>query len=118
MGKRIMVVDDEPDVVDFLESLLRDEGYEVSSTTRSTEALAMLEASPPDLLLLDLQMPSETGTDLYRRIRDSKTLRRLPIIVVSGLAGRRVAVSKNVPVIDKPIDEQRLLAEVERALGL
>jgi DNA-binding response OmpR family regulator len=115
MDKSILVIDDEPDVVGFLSRLLRDNGYDVITADNATDAMAMIEDRRPGLILLDLQMPYETGTDLFRKLRHRRELKEIPIIVVSGLAGRNVAVSRSVPVIDKPIDEERLLAEVRRA---
>jgi len=117
MGKDILVIDDEPDVVGFLTRLLRDNGYEVRSAENAVDALEQITRAPPELILLDLQMPYESGTDLFRKLRAKSELKEIPIIVVSGLAGRNVAVSRHVPVIDKPIDEERLLGEVARALG-
>lgn len=116
MAKNILVIDDEPDVVSFLTRLLQDNGYQTRSANNAVDGMAQLEEQKPDLVLLDLQMPYETGTDLYRKLRDKKDSKDIPIIVVSGLAGRNIAVSKNVPVIDKPIDEDKLLAQVEQAL--
>jgi CheY-like chemotaxis protein len=117
MEKSILVVDDEPDVVNFITRLLRDNGYSVVSASSVLEALEKIGAERPALILLDLQMPFETGTDLYRKLRGMRELKDIPIIVVSGLAGRNVAVSRSVPVLDKPIDEERLLGEVRKILG-
>jgi CheY-like chemotaxis protein len=117
MGKKILVIDDEPDVVGFITRLLQDNGYEVASAFNAADALEMIVNQPPGLILLDLQMPYETGTDLFRKLRSRGELKEIPIIVVSGLAGRNIAVSRSVPVIDKPIDEERLLGEVQKALG-
>lgn len=117
MAETILVVDDEPDVVSFLSRLLTDNGYRVISAGDAIEAMNRVRQDTPDLILLDLQMPYATGTDLYRRLRSRSPWREIPVIVVSGLAGRHVAVSPAVPVIDKPVDEDRLLREVERALG-
>ncbi|MEJ2581533.1 MAG: response regulator, partial [Acidobacteriota bacterium] len=71
----------------------------------------------PDLIVLDLQMPEQTGTDFYRRLLKNEGLREIPIIVVSGLAGRHLAVSRPYAVFDKPIDPEEFAATVERALG-
>jgi len=71
----------------------------------------------PDLILLDLQMPEETGTGLYRKLHNKKEYKDIPVIVISGLAGSYLAVSKSVPVIDKPPDEERVLWEVGKALA-
>ncbi len=117
MDSEVLVVDDDVDVVHFLSRLLRDNGYSVRTAEDGVEALKRIQEQRPDLVLLDLQMPHETGTGLYRKLRGKKELQGIPVIVVSGLAGRRVAVSRSVPVLDKPIDEQLLLAEVDRALS-
>jgi CheY-like chemotaxis protein len=115
--KTILVVDDEPDVVAFLGNLLADHGYAVQRASAAREAWELIQATPPDLILLDLQMPNDTGTDLYRRLQGRKDLKSIPVIVVSGLPGRHLAVSKSVAAFDKPIDEQRLLTEVQRVLN-
>lgn len=117
MKKRILVVDDEKDVRDFLSELLEDEGYSVRQAADGVEAMDMIKNGKPDLILLDLLMPRETGTDLYRKIHRRKEFESVPVIVISGLPGRYVAVSKSVPVFDKPIDEGGLLEEVKKALG-
>ena len=116
MGNRILVVDDEPDVVEFLKNLLEDNGYDVGTAGDGVEAMRAVTNDRPDLILLDLQMPEETGTGFYRKLRNHIDLRDIPVIVVSGLAGRNVAVSKSVVVIDKPPGEAALLEEVRKIL--
>jgi CheY-like chemotaxis protein len=117
MGKYILVVDDELDMRDYLRILLEDKGYVVRTASNGVEALAIIQENRPALVLLDLLMPAETGTGLYRKLHDHKELRDIPVVVVSGQAGRNVAVGRNVVVLDKPIVEDRVLAEVERVLG-
>ena len=114
--KTILVVDDEEDVRYFLSDILDDEGYRVRVAEDGDMALAMIEEAAPDLVLLDLMMPHGTGTGLYRKMHDRKELRSIPVIIVSGLAGRHVAVSRDVPVFDKPIDEGRLRAAIHAIL--
>ena len=114
--KNILVVDDERDVVEFMRDLLEDNGYGVTVAYDGVEAMEKLKSENPDLILLDLQMPEETGTDLYRKLRHRSDLKDIPIIIVSGLAGRNIAVTKSVKVIDKPPEEEEILAEVRRAL--
>jgi CheY-like chemotaxis protein len=116
MGKLILAVDDEQDVRDYLKSLLEDHGYEVGLASDGLEAMERIKERTPDLILLDLQMPEETGTGLFRKLQHSKDHRNIPVIVISGLAGRNLAVSKSVPVFDKPIDEAGLLEAVEKEL--
>jgi CheY-like chemotaxis protein len=115
--KKILVVDDEKDIVEYLTELLEDNGYEVTPAYSGIEAMNAIVREKPDLILLDLLMPSETGTDLYRRLHNKKKYRDIPVIVISGLAGSYAAVSKSVPVIEKPPDEDEVLWEVAKALG-
>ncbi len=117
MASLILVVDDERDVQNFLSRLLRDNGYEVVTASDGVEAMVAVEKHRPALILLDLQMPRDTGTDFYRKMHGHKEFSTIPIIVVSALAGRHVAVSKGVPVLNKPIDEEQLLREVQSALA-
>ncbi len=114
--KKILVVDDEEDIVEFYEQLLEDNGYDVISAYDGQKALALVKENKPDLILLDLQMPEETGTGFYRKLRNKGELRDIPVIIISGLSGRNVAVSKSVVVIDKPPKEQEILDEVSKAL--
>jgi two-component system cell cycle sensor histidine kinase/response regulator CckA len=114
MTKKILVIDDERDVNNFLTRLLTDNGYSVESAFNVSEAMRLIEEKEIDLMLLDLQMPGETGTDLYRKLRHKK---KIPTIVVSGVAGRNLAVGREVSVLGKPIDEEKLLSEVRAHIG-
>jgi CheY-like chemotaxis protein len=115
--KRILVVDDEPDVREFLSTYLEDVGYEIRTARDGVKAMDMVEQEKPDLILLDLMMPEETGTGLYRKLHHRKEFKDIPVIVISGVAGRDVAVSRSVPVFDKPIDKELLLKAIEEAIG-
>ncbi len=115
--KKILVVDDEKDIREFLGDLLTDNGYEVSSASDGIDAMKQVQAQKPDLILLDLQMPEETGTGFYRKLRHKKQFEDIPVIVLSGLSGRDVAVSKSVVIIDKPPKEEAILEEVKKAVG-
>ena len=117
MARDVLVVDDEEDIREFLKSLLEDHGCTVRVAEDGVQAMEMIRQAKPDLVLLDLMMPQETGTGLYRKMHDRKDLKDIPVIVISGLAGRHVAVSRSVPVFDKPIDEQGLLAAVDEIVA-
>lgn len=117
MSRLILVVDDEPDVRAFLTKVLEKNGYRVVTANDGRHALAVAEQEPPDLIVLDLQMPEQTGTDFYRHLLKKDELRGIPVIVVSGIAGRHLAVSRPYAVFDKPIDPDEFVATVERALG-
>ena len=118
MSQTILVVDDEADVRKFLTAVLEKYGYRVVAAEDGKRAFEEVENERPDLIVLDLQMPEQTGTDFYRRLLKHDALRDIPIIVVSGLAGRHLAVSRPYAVFDKPIDPDEFAATVERALGV
>jgi CheY-like chemotaxis protein len=117
MSKKILVVDDEPHLVKYLTIFLEDCGYQTCSAANGEEALEVLKREKPDLVTLDLQMPNETGTRFYRNMTKDKEFKNVPVIVVSGIPGRHLAVSKPVAVFEKPIDRDALLATIKQVIG-
>jgi CheY-like chemotaxis protein len=115
--KKILVLDDEKHIVTYLKTLLRQKGYEPISAFNVEEALEAAHREKPDLVILDLMMPKQTGTDFARRLSHDKDLKDTPIIVVSAIAGRELAVHKPVAVFDKPIDPDKFIEAVEKALA-
>ncbi|MBN1347005.1 MAG: response regulator [Phycisphaerae bacterium] len=116
-AKRILIVDDDADIRAYLSSLLEDKGYTTSTAEDGAEALKKVRQEKPDLVILDLMMPHQTGTDFYRKIVRDKGLSDTPVIVVSGLAGRELALKEPAAVFDKPIDPDEFIAAVEKCLG-
>ena len=117
MSKKILIIDDEPDIISYLEKLFQNAGYETVSAENGTAGLEVLKAENPDLITLDLQMPKETGTDFYRNIHRDEKYNKIPIIVISGIAGKHLAVRKPVAVFDKPIETEELLKVVKETIG-
>ena len=117
MSKKILVVDDEEDIIIFLETFLQNEGYETKTAMNGVEAYEAVKKEKPDLITLDLQMPKNTGTDFFRNIRRHKEYRDIPVIVISGLPGRHLAVPHPVAVFDKPIDRDELLQSIKKEIG-
>lgn len=118
MSKRILVVDDEADVRTFLTAVLKKRGYETLTAADGREAFDIVRREKPDLVILDLMMPQQTGTDFFRRLAKDSDLCHIPVIIVSGLAGRHLAVREPVAVFDKPIDPDKFGEAVDRALGV
>ena len=83
-GKRILVVDDDPDVVEYVCTFLRDEGYQTFSADAYGTALEALEKDEVDLLILDVMMPGRSGLDLLATIRKDARWADLPILVLTG----------------------------------
>lgn len=82
---KILIVDDEPFNVDFLEQELEDLGYDTISASNGQEALDTIDADPPDLILLDIMMPVMDGFGVLARLRDNRRWRDIPTIVISAL---------------------------------
>jgi CheY-like chemotaxis protein len=118
MSKKILVVDDEPHIVRYLTAFLEDSGYATCSAPDGEAALEVLRKEKPDLVTLDLQMPNETGTRFYRNMTKDKEFRDTPVIVISGIPGRHLAVSKPVAVFEKPIDRDALLDTIKKIIGV
>lgn len=116
MAKTILVVDDDPVVVKYLVNLFGDNGYETVTANSGKEALAVLKKGKPDLMTLDLEMPEGWGSQLYRQIARDESLNDIPVIVISGMAGKH-AIKKAVAYVAKPFDSDKLLGIVKKTIG-
>lgn len=118
---RILVADDEPNIVLSLEFLMARAGYTVEVVDNGDDALARALAAPPDLLLLDVMLPRLSGYEVCQRLRASAQCRDLPILMLSA-KGREAEVAQGLALgatsyITKPFAMQDLLTEVRRLLG-
>jgi len=84
--KKVLVVDDEPDVRNFLATCIEDAGFQVDTACDGAQALEKLQAAPPDLMTLDMVMPRVSGINLMRQIRSMEQFSRLPVIVITAHA--------------------------------
>ena len=116
MGKKILIIDDDPVIVKYLETLFQDNGYTTCTAGSSMEGLDMVKKEKPDLISLDLQMPGDWGPRFYRKLRQDKELRNTPVIVVSGIDGDH-AIKDAVAFIAKPFDPDKLLGIVKKTIG-
>ncbi len=120
-AKRILVVDDIEDNLSLLQAILMEEGYEVDITKDGKSALAKIEASPPDLLLLDAMMPQMNGYEVTRRIRQNKNLPFIPILMITAYEDANVPEGLDLGANDfirKPIDFDELMSRVKATLRL
>ena len=117
MSKKILIIDDEEDVRLFLKDLMTEQGYDTVIAMNGREGLDVAVQEEPDLILLDLMMPDQTGTDFCRRLRRKGDLADTPIIVVSGYSGRNYVLKDPVAVFDKPFDPKALVEAVNGALS-
>ncbi len=117
MAKKVMVVDDDPNIVKYISAVLEDAGYETCSASDGTEAYDVLKKETPDLITLDLDMPEEWGPRFYRRYSKKPEYKDIPVIVVSGLSGIDHAIKSAVAVIQKPFEPEELLKIVKNTIG-
>ncbi len=115
--KTILIVDDEEDVRIFLQTLFENHDYDTCVAADGEIAQRLLDDCKPDLITLDLEMPNETGTRFFRALMKNKDFKNTPVIIISGLAGRDLAVSGAVAVFDKPIEPDELIAKVREIIG-
>lgn len=121
MKNRILVVDDNPDSITIMRSILESRGYEVRAATSGAEALAMIEKERPDLVLLDIMMPEMSGIEVLQLIKDNAQTGRLPVILVTAkvhdddvLSGYHYGADY---YITKPFTAKQLLYGVDLVLG-
>jgi CheY-like chemotaxis protein len=86
MTHTVLIVDDEPDVSLYMTKVLEQRGFTVLTAPNVKAALEKLADRIPDLVCLDIMMPKESGISLYRHMREEKCLRKIPVLIVSGVA--------------------------------
>jgi DNA-binding response OmpR family regulator len=121
MAKRVLVVDDEPNIVMSLRFLMEREGLEVEVAATGEAALQALERAPADLVLLDVMMPELDGFEVCQRIRANPSWAGTPIIMLTA-KGREVERDKGRALgadvyITKPFSTRELVARVKQMLG-
>ena len=121
MGQKVLIVDDEANIVISLEFLMEQAGYAVAIARNGDEALTLLADFQPDLILLDVMLPGVNGFDLCQRIRQTPQWQGMKIIMLTA-KGRDVEITKGLALganayITKPFSTKTLLAEVQQQLN-
>ena len=120
---RILAVDDEPDALEFICTVLADSGATVFRACDGDTALEMARREELDLMTLDIAMPGKDGRQVFEEMRRDPDLMSIPVCIVSGRPElRRLIYQRTISppegYLDKPIDEKRLLMNVRRILSL
>lgn len=114
--KKILVVDDEPDMLDYLTTLFQDNGYETVSAGNGIQCLEMAKSEKPDLITLDFVMPEQSGVRAYRYLNKDPALKAIPVIIITGMDESMedyLHKLKGFPdpegFMNKPIEPEKLL---------
>ena len=130
MAKKVLVVDDDPDVRLFSVTVLEENGYTPIEATNGEEGMKIIKKEMPDLLILDILMPRESGIRLYRNLKTNKSLKHIPVVVLSGIAEKSFQRSQKaltefggetVPepeaYLEKPVKAEVLADTIKRVMG-
>jgi DNA-binding response OmpR family regulator len=121
MAKKILIADDEPNIVVSLEFLMKQRGYDVRVVSDGEEALRAVGEFRPDLILLDVMMPRVSGYDVCQKVRENPEWQGIRIIMLSA-KGREIEVTKGLAMgadayVTKPFSTRDLIAKVGEILG-
>lgn len=114
--RKVLIADDEPNIVAALDYLLRSNGYDTRVVGNGEEALALVESYLPDVVLLDIMMPGKSGYEVCQRMRERPEWRHIKIVMLSA-KGREAEVSKGLSLgadlyITKPFSTEELIATI------
>ena len=121
MGKRILITDDEPDIVKVVKFRLIKMGYEVTIATNGKEGLEMARLTKPDLVLLDFRMPFLNGDEVCKEIKKDESIKHIPVILMT--ASIQNALEEDVlkmgadDFILKPFEPEELLKKINKLIG-
>ncbi len=121
MAKKVLIADDEPNIVTSLEYLMTKGGYQVQVARNGDEALALVESFQPDLVLLDVMMPRRSGYEVCQKMRERADWRHIRIVMLSA-KGREAEVSKGLSLgadayVTKPFSNRELVDRIAALLG-
>ena len=130
MGIKVLVVDDDPDVRLFNITVLEENNYEPIEATNGEEGMALVQQEQPDLIILDVLMPRESGIKLYRRLKTDDTLKNIPVVILSGIAEKSflrsqkalaefggASVPEPAAYLEKPVESKELADTIKKVLG-
>jgi len=130
MGKKILIVDDDPDVREFNRAIVEENGYVPLTAGNGVEGMEVIKKEKPDLVVLDILMPRESGIRLYRELKTSKKLKDIPVIVLSGIAEKSFQRSQKALVefgeetvpepqayLEKPVEPEELAEAIKKIIG-
>jgi two-component system, OmpR family, response regulator VicR len=122
VAKRILCIEDEPEMIDLIRLILSRRGFKVSGAAGGTAGIKAVREQLPDLVLLDLMMPDMDGWEVYQQMKAEESTRNIPVIVVTAKAQSidkvlGLHIAKVDDYISKPFSPQDLMNSVEKVVG-
>ena len=130
MGKKVLIVDDDPDVRLFNLTVVEQAGHIPIEAVNGEEGLKLIKEEQPDLVLLDVLMPRQSGIRLYRELKTQKSMKNIQVVLLSGIAKRTFLRSQKaltefgdaeVPepeyYLEKPVEAEELAEVIKKVLG-
>jgi len=128
--KIVLIVDDEPEIVFFLKTVLEDHGFQVMTAFNGQEAIERVEQQKPDLISLDLVMPEKSGIRFFHELRKKKEWSKIPVLFVSGHVRETIDGSNLMEILkdrtlsgpatylEKPVNAQSFIRTVQNIVGV
>ncbi|UCC44398.1 MAG: response regulator [Candidatus Zixiibacteriota bacterium] len=122
--KKILIVDDELDVIEWMTAFFEDNGYATISAVNGVEAFALAKSDKPDLVTLDISMDQESGMRALKNLQKTEETKDIPIIICTGVSpdlkrfiDRTKQLNTPAAFMEKPIDRDALLSKVKELIG-
>jgi CheY-like chemotaxis protein len=114
--KKILIVDDEPDILEFLQIIFEDAGYVVATTDKSEYLEKLNKSSLPDLVLLDMLLSGKDGREIVKHLKSQQRTKHIPVIMFSAHPGaEKIALAAGAnDFVEKPFDIDVLLKKISR----
>lgn len=120
MGKKILIIEDEADMAQVVDTRMKKSGYEINVVESGEEAFEFLKNSTPDLILLDLLLPQMQGQEVCKKLKNDHKLRQIPVILFTASASDIPKIAKEIGADDyilKPYNPGELLSKVRKLTG-
>ncbi|MFP4350136.1 MAG: response regulator [Thermodesulfobacteriota bacterium] len=130
MSKKVLIVDDDPDVRMITASVVQDKGYTPMEAANGEEGLAKVKNEKPDLVVLDVMMPKQSGVRMFRNLKTNKKFQNIPVLMLTGIAKNAFLRSQKVLTefgdkavpepegyMEKPVDPEELGAAIQKFLA-
>jgi twitching motility two-component system response regulator PilH len=130
MRKKVLTIDDDPDIISFIVTVLEENDYIPLEANNGEEALAKIRQEKPDLVILDVLMPRQSGIKMYRELKTDDSLKNIPVIILSGITRRTFLRSQealtefggqNVPepegYMEKPVEPEELAEMIQKIIA-